>query len=130
MAKTADRDLSRRERQIMEIVFARGETSVTEIVAALPDPPSDTSVRTFLRILEKKGRVKRRREGKRHVYAAAGSRKQAARAALKNVLGVFFGDSLTDAIASHLADPTAKIDDEELKRLARLIKNARLKGDK
>ena len=52
MAKTADRDLSRRERQIMEIVFARGEASVTEIVAALPDPPSDTSVRTFLRILE------------------------------------------------------------------------------
>ena len=74
MAKTTARDLSRRERQIMEIVYSAGEATVAAIAAALPDPPSHTAVRTFLRILEDKGQIRRRKEGKKHIYTAAGSR--------------------------------------------------------
>ena len=128
MARDRDRDLSRRERQIMNIIYASGEVTVADVAAALPDPPSHTAVRTFLRILEEKGQVRRRKDGKRNMYAAAGSRKRAARVALNNVLSVFFGDSLGDAVSAHLADPKAKISQEELDRLSRVIAEARKKG--
>ena len=98
------------------------------IAAALPDPPSHTAVRTFLRILEGKGQIRRRKDGKRHIYMAAGSRKRAARVALNNVLRVFFGDSLGDAVSAHLADPKAKIGKNELDRLSQMIAEARKKG--
>ena len=127
MARTKEHDLSRRERQIMQFLYAEGEANVAAIASALPDPPSHTAVRTLLRILEDKGRIRRRKDGKRHIYAASGSRKRAARAALNNVLGVFFGDSLGDAVSAHLADPNRKISKEELDRLAQAIKEARKK---
>ena len=128
MAIESGRDLSRRERQIMDFLYSAKEGSVADIAAALPDPPSHTAVRTLLRILEDKGQVRRHKVGKRHIYAPAGSHKRAARAALGNVLSVFFGDSLGDAVAAHLADPKARLDDGELKRLARVIAQARKKG--
>lgn len=128
MARERDRDLSRRERQIMDIIYASGEVTVADVAVALPDPPSHTAVRTFLRILEEKGQIRRRKDGKRNIYAAAGSRKRAARVALNNVLSVFFGDSLGDAVSAHLADPKAKISKEELDRLSRVIAEARKKG--
>ena len=128
MARDIDRDLSRRERQIMDIVYAAGEAAVADIAAKLPDPPSQTAVRTFLRILEGKGKIRRRKDGKRHLYTAAGSRKRAARAALNNVLSVFFRDSLGDAVSAHLADPKARISKEELDRLSQVIAEARKDG--
>lgn len=128
MARDVSRDLSRRERQIMDIIYSAGDVSVADVAAALPDPPSHTAVRTFLRILEDKGRIRRRRDGKRHIYTATGSHKRAARAALNNVLSVFFGDSLGDAVSAHLADPKAKIGKDELDRLSRAIAEARKKG--
>lgn len=128
MTRVKDRDLSRRERQIMEIIYSAGEATVAAIAAALPDPPSHTAVRTFLRILEQKGQVRRRKDGKRHFYTAVRSRKRAARAALNNVLGVFFSDSLSDAVSAHLADPKVNVSKEELDRLSRAIAEARKKG--
>src|SRR5262245_2350768 len=119
--------LSRRERQIMDILFARGKATVTEILAALPDPPTDTAVRTLMRILEEKGHIRRGRLGKRNVYCARLPRARAARAALRRVLDVFFGGSLGDAVAAELADPASPIDAGELARLAKLIAEARSK---
>lgn len=128
MRKTPDRDLSRRERQIMHVLYRRERASVTEIASELPDPPSDTAIRTHLRILEEKGHVKRRREGRRHVYAPTMSRRRAARAALDGVLSTFFDGSLGDAVAAHLSDPRADIDDDELERLRALVRDARGKS--
>ncbi len=129
MARSPDQDLSRRERQIMNVLFQQGEASVVEIGKRIPDPPSDTAIRTLLRILEDKGYVRRHRDGRRHIYRPAMSRTRAARAALSSVLRTFFDGSLGDAVATHLADPSAAVDAEELRRLKRLVSQAR-KGSK
>ena len=124
MAKAPDRDLSRRERQIMNVLYRHERASVGEIAAELPDPPSETAIRTHLRILEEKGQVRRQRAGRKHIYRPRMSRKRAARAALTGVLSTFFDGSLGEAVAAHLADPRAEIDEEELKRLKKLIRDA------
>ena len=125
MSKSIDADLSRRERQIMQVIYAHEEVTVTEIVAALPDRPTETAVRTFLSNLQRKGHVQRRKDGRRFLYRPVASRRQAARNALNNVLGIFFDDSLSDAFATHLADPDTKLSETELQRLQELIEQAR-----
>lgn len=120
-----DLHLSRRERQIMNILFKRRQAAVTEIAAGMPDPPSETAIRTLLRILEGKGYVRRQKEGRRHLYRPAVSRTRAARSALSSVLGTFFAGSLGDAVAAHLADPKTELDEPELARLESLIEQAR-----
>ena len=125
MAKTHDLHLSRRERQIMNVLFQRRQASVVEIAADMPDPPTNTAVRTLLRILEGKGYVRRQKQGRRHLYRPAVSRTRSARAALSTVLGTFFGGSLGDAVAAHLANPETEIDEEELDRLQGLIDKAK-----
>ncbi len=124
MAKSPDQDLSRRERQIMNVLYKREQASVAEIADGMPEPPTDTAIRTHLRILEEKGHVRRQREGRKHVYRPAVSRQRAARAALSGVLSTFFDGSLGDAVATHLADPRSDVDDDELKRLRKLIRDA------
>ncbi len=125
MAKTHDLNLSRRERQIMNVLFQQRQASVVEIAAGMPDPPTDTAVRTLLRILEGKGYVRRQKEGRRHLYRPAVARTQAARAALSTVLGTFFRGSVGDAVAAHFADPKTEIDVEELDRIQHLIDQAK-----
>ena len=124
MRKTPDRDLSRRERQIMNVLYRHETASVAEIAAELPNTPTDSAIRTHLKILEAKGQVKRQRQGRKHVYRPATSRTRAARAALTGVLGTFFDGSLGDAVAAHLADPKSRIDSAELERLRKLIRDA------
>ena len=124
MVKPPDQDLSRRERQIMNVLYRREQATVTEIAAELPNSPSDTAIRTHLRILEEKGHVKRQRTGRKHLYRPTMSRKRAARAALTGVLSTFFDGSLGDAVAAHLADPKSEVDDDEIKRLRALIRQA------
>ena len=120
--------LSRREREIMEIVFAQNEVSTNAVVEAMKDPPSRTSVRTILRILEEKGYLKHRSVGREYVYRQVQSRRRAASGALKRVLNTFFDGSLSEAVAAQLSDPRG-VDDEELNRLAELIDDARQKGE-
>ncbi|MEM9057231.1 MAG: BlaI/MecI/CopY family transcriptional regulator [Pseudomonadota bacterium] len=124
MPKPATDNLSRRERQIMNVLYRTGPASIAAIGAELPDPPSDTAIRTHMRILEDKGHVKRQRRGRKHVYRPTTPRKRAARAALSGVLATFFDGSLGDAVAAHLADPKARIDEEELERLRALVRDA------
>lgn len=124
----SDPQLSRRERQIMDAVYARTEATAAEVCAAIADAPSYTAVRTLLRILCDKGHLVYRRAGKKYVYRARRPRQRAGCSALRRVLQVYFGDSLEQALASHLTDPSAALSPEELSRLSVLIEEARKKG--
>ena len=115
------KDLTRRERQILDVLFRLGEASANDIVEAMPDELANATVRTQLRFLEEKGAVTYRREGKKFLYRAVKPKKNAAKTALRSVLNVFFGGSIEDAIATHLADPKSKLNAEQLERLRKLI---------
>ena len=128
MADRPAEQLSRRERQIMDIVYRRGRATAAEVLAELPDPPTKTAVRTLLRILEDKGHLKHRQEGLAYVYLPSRPRAQAGRSALRRVLQTFFDGSLEKAVAAHLGDDAADLSPEELGRLADLIRQARKKG--
>ncbi len=121
-------NLSRRERQIMDVVYARGSASATQVLEGLPDPPSRTAVRTLLRILEEKGHLKHRKDGREFIYLPTKPRQRAARSALRRVLHVFYGGSIEKAVAAHLADPNTELSKEDLKRLTDVIKQVRKKG--
>jgi BlaI family transcriptional regulator, penicillinase repressor len=120
--------LSRRERQIMDIVFARGEISGAEIARQLPDPPARGAMRVLLRILEDKGHLRHSKRGREFIYVATRSRQQVGPPALRRVVDTFFGGSIRSAVAAHLAQRDTDVSDEELRRLAELIRQARGKG--
>jgi BlaI family penicillinase repressor len=126
--KTADADLSRRERQIMDILFARGRATGQEIQEGLADKPNYSSVRTILRVLERKGFVRHFEEGLRYVYEPTVARAAASRSALQRIIRTFFDGSAKEAVAA-LLDPSAfHLSAEELKELARMIDLS--KGDR
>jgi predicted transcriptional regulator len=129
MADRPAEQLSRRERQIMDIVYRRGRATAAEVLAELPDPPGKTAVRTLLRILEDKGHLRHRQEGLAYVYLPSRPRAQAGRSALRRVLQTFFDGSLEKAVAAHLIDSGEELSPEELQRLADLICQARTKGE-
>lgn len=112
----------------MDVIYARGQATALEVLADLPDPPGKTAVRTLLRILEEKGHLAHRQEGQTYVYRPSRPREHAAQSALRRVLDVFFGGSLERAVAAHLGDMDQDLSADELKRLARLINQARKKG--
>ena len=120
--------LGRRERQIMEVVYRLGRASVADVLAALPDPPSYTSVRTMLRLLEEKGHLRHREEGRRFVYLPVVAPGTARRSALKNLLATFFNGSVEKAVASLIEIEAGRLSEEELDRLAKLIDQARKEG--
>src|SRR4051794_32202815 len=122
----ASSELSKRERQIMDVVYARGgEASVAQILDGIPNPPMRGALRTLLRILETKGHLTHRKQGREFIYRPTQNRGQAGRSALGRVLDVFFGGSLENAVAAHLSDPrrAAKITPQELRRLSDLIED-------
>jgi predicted transcriptional regulator len=116
--------LSRRERQIMDVVYHLGRATVAEIAERLPDPPTATAVRTMLRILEQKGYLLHDQDGLRHVYRPVVPAKQATRSVLRHVVETFFRGSRSDAMATLLELPTP-LSEEELDRLSELIERAR-----
>ena len=118
-------ELSRRERQIMDVIFARGEATAAEVAEALPDAPSYSTVRALLRILEEKGHLKHREDGKRYVFLPTEPVEKASRSALKQVVQTFFEGSLASAVAALVDAKDAPVSDEELKRLEAIIKQAR-----
>jgi len=120
--------LSRRERQIMDIVFARGEATVNQICEALPDPPTPMAVRRMMHILEEKGHLKRRGGGREVVYVSRQTRDKAGRNALQRVLETFFGGSLEHALSAHLLSRKTEVTVEERDRLVKLIDEARKEG--
>jgi len=121
--------LSRRERQIMEVVHALGEPDAHQVRAGLPEPPTYTAVRTLLRILCDKGHLTFRRVGKKYVYRAKATRRRVGRRAFRRLLEVYFEDSLENALAAHLTDPSAGLSQADLSRLSELIEEAKRKED-
>jgi BlaI family transcriptional regulator, penicillinase repressor len=125
MKKTQEVPLSKRERQIMDILFARGRAAGQEIQAELEDAPSYSSVRTILRILEQKGYVRHSEEGLRYVYEPVVAKETARRSALQRVLHTFFEGSAQKAVAA-LLDPKAfRLSKVELEELGVLIEQAK-----
>jgi BlaI family penicillinase repressor len=125
--KQTHSDLSRRERQIVDILYSNGRATAAEVQGALPDPPSYSAVRALLRILEEKGHVRHELDGPRYVYVPTVARDNAKRSALHHMLQTFFDGSAEKAISA-LLDDTSKMSDAELDRLARLIDQARSTG--
>jgi BlaI family penicillinase repressor len=124
-ASKADSDLSRRERQIMDVLFTRGRATGQEIQEGLPDKPNYSSVRTILRVLERKGYVRHVEERLRYVYEPTVARKTARRSALQRMIRTFFDGSAKEAAAA-LLDPAAfHLTEEELKELGRLVDRAK-----
>jgi predicted transcriptional regulator len=121
-------DLSRRERQIIDILYANGKATAADVQALLPDPPSYSAVRAMLRILEDKGHVKHQQDGPRYVYLPTVARDNAKRSAMRHMLQTFFDGSAEQAISALLDDKSARLSDAELDRLARLIDQARGNG--
>lgn len=116
--------LSRRERQIMDIVYRRGQATAAEVLADLPDPPSYSAVRALLRVLEEKGHLRHEQQGTRYIFLPTVAREKARRSALKNVVQTFFAGSAAQAVAA-LLDMQTELSDEELDRLAQIIEQAR-----
>lgn len=128
MTKQTHTDLSRRERQIVDILYANGRATAAEVQAALPEPPSYSAVRAMLRILEEKGHVRHEQDGPRYVYVPTVARDNAKRSALRHVLQTFFDGSAEQAISALLDDGAAKLSETELDRLEKLITQARQTG--
>ena len=128
--KAPDYDLSRRERQIMDVIYRRGSATATEITADLPDPPTSTAVRTMLRILEDKGHLTHEQDGIRYVYRAVVDRDKARESVISHVVRTFFDGSAEQAMATLIDRSGSDLTDAELGRLAALIANARKRQDR
>jgi BlaI family transcriptional regulator, penicillinase repressor len=127
MAKKVDRlpELSRRERQIMDVLLAAGEASAEEVRSRLPDPPSNSAVRAMLVRLEEKGHATHVEKGLRYVYRPAISRQEAQRSAVSRLVRVFFDGSAAQAVSGLLGQSADQLDDAELDELAAAIEAAR-----
>jgi BlaI family penicillinase repressor len=124
MAQTRSEQLSRRERQILDLLYKAGKATAADVQAGLPDPPSYSAVRAMLRILEDKGHVRHDLDGLRYVYMPTVGRDRAKRSALKHVVNTFFDGSATQVMAALFEMSPRELGDEELSRLKRLIDNA------
>jgi len=120
--------LSRRERQIMDIIYHRKGATAAEVMEKLPDPPTYSAVRALLRLLEEKGYLKHEQDGPRYIYLPTLTREKARQSALKQLLHTFFDDSTEEAVAALLDLSRSKLSDSELDRLSRLIAEARKEG--
>ena len=123
-------NLSRRERQIMDVIYHLGEASVADVLEEIPDPPGYNSVRVTLTILERKGHLKHRREGQKYIYKPVFISERASRSALKHLLSIFFEDS-TPKILSTLLDMSASnLTEKDLDELSLMIQNAKKERSK
>jgi predicted transcriptional regulator len=117
--------LSRRERQIMDILYRAGRATAAEVRAGLHEAPSDSAVRTLLRILEEKGHVRHELEGPRFVYLPTVGRDKARRSALKHVLDTFFGGSASQVVAALVDLAPGDLEKDEIARLQRIVDRAK-----
>jgi predicted transcriptional regulator len=120
--------LSRRERQILEILYERGKASATEVRQAMPDAPGYSAVRALLRVLEEKGHVRHEEQGPKYVYLPVVARNKARRSAVKHVMDTFFSGSPEQIVAALLDVSAARLTREELDRMAAMIEQAKREG--
>jgi BlaI family penicillinase repressor len=125
-AKRAPTMLSKRERQIMDVIYRLGRATAAEVLEHLEAAPGYSTVRTQLRVLERKGHVRHEEEGLRYVYTPTVPRHSARRSALKHLVDTFFEGSTTKAVAALLGGEASRVTDEDLARIEDLVKNARI----
>ena len=126
--ETKQQQLSRRERQIMDIVYRHGRVTAAEVMDQLPDPPSYSAVRAMLRLLEEKGVLKHEEDGPRYVFLPVVAREKARRLELKRMLRTFFEGSTEQVVAALLDMPESRLSPAELNRLSQLIDQAKREG--
>ena len=124
----AQKSLSRRERQIMDIIYELKEATALQVMERLPAPPSYSAVRALLRVLEQKGHLNHRQEGPRYVFAPLLPREKARRSALRHLLRTFFDNSTEDAVAALLDISEDNLSEKDYHRLLELIHKARKEG--
>ena len=122
--------LTRRERQIMDILYKRGRATANEVMQDLSGDPHYSTVRTQLRILEEKGHIAHEEEGLRYVYMPAVPRRAARKSALRHLVDTFFDGSAEQVVAAVLGGEGAKLSDEELDRIGELIEKAKKEGSR
>lgn len=120
--------LSRREREILNVLYRKGRATAAEVQEEMADPPSYSAVRAMLRILEDKGHAMHEQDGPRYVYLPAVSRDRAKRSALRHLLSTFFDNSPEQAISALLGDASSKLSPEDLDRISALVEKARKEG--
>ena len=125
----ASPDVSRRERQILDVLYQAGRATAAEVQAGMPNAPGYSAVRTLLRILEEKGHIRHEQDGARYVYMPTVARENAKRSALRHMLNTFFEGSATQAIAALLDDDAVKLPKKDFDRLKAAIERARKEGD-
>src|SRR5436309_12571865 len=130
MATASHAALTRRERQIMDILYRRVRATAAEVMEELPGEPSYSTVRTQLRVLEEKGHVRHDEEGLRYVYMPAVARRAAGKSALKHLVETFFDGSAEKTVAALLGGEGARLSEDELDRIGDLIEKARKEGSK
>src|SRR5437773_8137826 len=129
MEKTLHSALARRERQIVDILYRRGRATAAEVMADLPGEPSYSTVRTQLRVLEEKGHVRHEEEGLRFVYLPAVPRRTVRKSALRHLVNTFFEGS-TEKVVAALLGEGGGLSEDELDRIAELVKKARKEGSR
>src|SRR4051812_2039970 len=117
--------LSRRERQIMDILYKLGRATASQVLGELPDQPNYSTVRAQLRVLEEKGHVRHDEDGVRYIYTPVQSRDVARKSALRHLVSTFFNGSAENAVAALLGDSGAKLSEEELERISRMVQQAK-----
>lgn len=127
---TTHTSLTRRERQIMDVLYRRGRAAAAEVMGELPGEPNYSTVRTQLRVLEDKGHVRHDEEGGRYVYAPAIPRHAARKSALKHLVETFFDGSAEQVVAAVLGGEASRLSDEDLARISGLIEKARKDGSR
>jgi predicted transcriptional regulator len=120
--------LSRREREMMNIIFARGQATATEVLEAMAEPPSYSAVRATLRILEQKGHLKHQHDGARYIYVPTLNRDKVRLSALDQLLTTFFDGSAANVVATLIEKQKGKLTSDELDQLSALIDQARREG--
>ena len=120
--------LTRRERQIMDVLYRDGEATVSDVMAQMPDPPSYSAVRATMNVLEEKGHVRHRQDGPRYVYLPAVPRERASRAALNHMIQTFFDGSAERAVVALLQMTDSKLSPTDVERLAAEVRKARQEG--
>jgi predicted transcriptional regulator len=120
--------LSRRERQIMDVIWKRGQATVSEVLESLEDPPSYSSVRSLLNVLKEKGQLLVEQDGARYVYKPIVTAERASRTALQRIVDTFFGGEPAAAIAALVRLPESKLTDKEVASITKLIELAKKEG--
>ncbi len=125
MAKNKHHNLTRRERQIIDVIYRLGSASVAEVLSNIADPPSYSAVRALMRLMEEKGYIKHRKQGAKYIYSPTQSRYNACRSALKHLVNTFFNNSAENAVVALLDSSELGLSEKEMDRISKIIDKAR-----